>query len=110
MHENEISEKTIGAAIEVHRILKHVPKLGPGFQIPGPGAFVQWFCDTLLIRVLHIFLADAPSELARWNACLGTNWRFHLDLLYSRAWVGQKVGLVHDVLSPRPRFTTLWRA
>ena len=46
MHENEISEKIIGAAIEVHRILKHVPKLGPGLQISGARALVQWFCDT----------------------------------------------------------------
>jgi hypothetical protein len=32
-------------------VLEHVPKLGLGFQTPVPGAFVQWFCDTLLEHV-----------------------------------------------------------
>ena len=51
--------------------LKHVPKLGPGFQIPGPGAFVQWFCDTFL-GSWHLRTPIAWRALAALALGLGT--------------------------------------
>ncbi len=69
MHENEISEKVIGAAIEVHRIL------GPGLL---EAVYEESLCHELHLRGIH-FERQKPVPIDYKGVKLGTDLR--LDLL-----------------------------
>jgi len=69
MHENEISEKIIGAAIEVHRIL------GPGLL---ESVYEDALCHELHLRVLR-FQRQQSVQVSYKEANLSTDLR--LDLL-----------------------------
>ena len=69
MHENEISEKIIGAAIEVHRIL------GPGLL---ESVYEQALCHELHLRVIS-FTRQQSVPIPYKGIRLGTDLR--LDLL-----------------------------
>jgi len=69
MHENEISEKTIGAAIEVHRIL------GPGLL---ESVYEEALCHELHLRGLK-FVRQQSVPIPLKGIRLGTDLR--LDLL-----------------------------
>jgi GxxExxY protein len=69
MHENEISEKTIGAAIEVHRIL------GPGLL---ESVYEEALCHELHLRGLK-FVRQQSVPIPFKGIRLGTDLR--LDLL-----------------------------
>ncbi|HPG41567.1 MAG TPA: GxxExxY protein [bacterium] len=69
MHENEISEKIIGAAIEVHRIL------GPGLL---ESVYEEALCHELTLRGIR-FLRQQSVPIPFKGIILGTDLR--LDLL-----------------------------
>ncbi len=69
MHENEISEKVIGAAIEVHRIL------GPGLL---EAVYEESLCHEFHLRGIH-FERQKPVPIDYKGVKLGTDLR--LDLL-----------------------------
>lgn len=69
MHENEISEQVIGAAIEVHRML------GPGLL---EGVYEEALCHELSLRDAR-FLRQEPVPICYKGVKLRTNLR--LDLL-----------------------------
>ncbi len=69
MHENEISEKVIGCAIEVHRIL------GPG---PLESVYEDALCHELKLQGMQ-FIRQKPVPIPYKDIKLGTDLR--LDLL-----------------------------
>ncbi len=69
MHENEISERIIGAAIEVHRIL------GPGLL---EGVYEEALCHEFYLRGIR-FERQKPVPIDYKGVKLGTDLR--LDLL-----------------------------
>ncbi len=69
MHENEVSERIIGAAIEEHRLL------GPGLL---EGVYEEALCHELHLRGIR-FERQKPVPIQYKNAKLSTDLR--LDLL-----------------------------
>ena len=91
MHENEISERTIGAAIEVHRIL------GPGLL---ESVYEEALCHELHLRFKFVRQQSDPIPFTRTKQIISA----HLRVLCASALIGR-----HRTESQVTPFRTLGR-
>ena len=73
MHENEISEKIIGAAIEVHRIL------GPGL-LESYSIFMLNYCEMEFIESSIVYRSRCKKLCELRNSVLRYHCVYHLSI------------------------------